>query len=356
MKNLMVLGAGKIGVAVAEFLSECGDYKVSLADKSGDALTQVVKNGFDLTQLDVEDQAKVAEALQPQDVVISACPYYLNASIAHAARDSHTHYFDLTEDVETTRIVRAVADGAENAFMPQCGLAPGFIGVVAYDLAKKFDSLESLRMRVGALPQFPSNILKYNLTWSTDGVINEYCNPCEAIHEGRRIEVLPLEGYEEFALDGITYEAFNTSGGLGTLCETLAGKVNFLDYKSVRYPGHCDFMKMLANELRLSQERGLFCDILERAVPMTVQDVVVIMVTASGMRNGHFTQETFAKKVYGQEINGQKWSAIQLTTAAGVCTAVDLLMAGQLPNRGFLRQEQVALEDFLANRFGSHFM
>ena len=186
-------------------------------------------------------------------------------------------------------------------------------------------------------------------------MINEYCNPCEAIHEGRRLEVLPLEGYEEFALDGVTYEAFNTSGGLGTLCETLDGKVNFLDYKSVRYPGHCEFMKMLANELRLSQERRLFREILERAVPMTVQDVVVIMVTASGLRNGHFTQETFAKKVYGGELNGAIWSAIQLTTAAGVCAAVDLLMEGRLPAKGFIRQEEVVLEDFLGNRFGGHF-
>ena len=79
-------------------------------------------------------------------------------------------------------------------------------------------------MRVGALPQFPTNALNYNLTWSTDGLINEYCNPCEAIHEGKLIEVLPLEGIEQFSLDGITYEAFNTSGGLGTLCETLPAR------------------------------------------------------------------------------------------------------------------------------------
>ena len=165
MKKLIVLGAGKIGATVAGFLSDCGDYEVSLADASGVALARIDRESFKIIQLDVENEAAVTKALEPQDVVISACPYYLNAGIARAARKSATHYFDLTEDVETTRDVRAVAEGADIAFMPQCGLAPGFIGIAGYDLAKKFDSLESLRMRVGALPQFPSNTLKYNLTW-----------------------------------------------------------------------------------------------------------------------------------------------------------------------------------------------
>ncbi len=93
--------------------------------------------------------------------------------------------------------------------MPQCGLAPGFISIVASHLLKWFEKLDTVRMRVGALPQFPTNALTYNLTWSTDGLINEYCNPCEAIYDGRRIEVLPLEGLEQFSLDGVPYEAFN---------------------------------------------------------------------------------------------------------------------------------------------------
>ena len=120
-------------------------------------------------------------------------------------------------------------------------------------------------MRVGALPQFPTNELKYNLTWSTDGLINEYCNPCEAIHDGKSIDVLPLEGLEHFSLDGVDYEAFNTSGGLGTLCETLEGQVRELNYKTVRYPGHRDLMAFLMNELRLSERRELLKDILENA-------------------------------------------------------------------------------------------
>ncbi|WP_225974751.1 saccharopine dehydrogenase family protein [Arachidicoccus ginsenosidivorans] len=108
--------------------------------------------------------------------------------------------------------------------MPQCGLAPGFISIAAYDLCQQFDSLQSVRLRVGALPQYPVNRLKYNLTWSTNGLVNEYCNPCDAIVDGKRTQVLPMEGLEHFMADGIDYEAFNTSGGLSALAEVLDGK------------------------------------------------------------------------------------------------------------------------------------
>jgi saccharopine dehydrogenase-like NADP-dependent oxidoreductase len=271
------------------------------------------------------------------------------------ARENGLHYFDLTEDVETTRQVHQIAAEADTVFMPQCGLAPGFISVVAHDLTKKFDRLKVVRMRVGALPQYPTNRLNYNLTWSTDGLINEYCNAGEAIHEGRRMEVLPLQGIEQFALDGVTYEAFNTSGGLGTLCDTLEGKVDELNYKTVRYPGHCAYLQLLCEDLRLGERRDLFKDVLEAAIPITLQDVVLVFVTVTGMRGGRFIQESYANKVYSREINGMVWSAIQITTAAGVCTMVDLLRAGELPSKGFVRQEDVTLDVFLHNRFGRYY-
>jgi saccharopine dehydrogenase-like NADP-dependent oxidoreductase len=239
--------------------------------------------------------------------------------------------------------------------MPQCGLAPGFVSVVAYDVAKRFESLETVRLRVGALPQYPTNALNYNLTWSTDGLINEYCNPCEAIHEGKPIEVLALQGLEQFSLDGITYEAFNTSGGLGTLCETLAGKAREVNYKTVRYPGHAERMKMLVSDLKLGERRELFKDVLETAIPMTLQDVVLIFVTVTGRRAGRLTQESYASKIYSREINGTTWSAIQVTTAAGVCAMVDLMRENGLGLKGFVRQEDVPLDKFMANRFGRYY-
>ena len=182
--------------------------------------------------------------------------------------------------------------------------------------------------------------------------INEYGNPCRAIHEGELVELLPLEGLEHFSLDGVDCEAFNTSGGVGTLCETLLGKVRTLNYKTIRYRGHRDLMAFLLNDLRLNDRRTLLKEILENAVPVTPQDVVLIFVTVSGRKSGRLTQITDARKIYHGHCMGDAWSAIQLTTASSVCAVVDLWAAGRLPESGFVRQEQVDLDEFLANRFG----
>ena len=117
--------------------------------------------------------------------------------------------------------------------------------------------------------------------------------------------MLPLEGLEHFSLDGVRYEAFNTSGGLGTLCDTLAGKVRELNYKTVRYVGHRDLMKVLVDELRLGEHREQFKEILERAVPVTFQDVVVTFCTVTGWRKGLLVQKSDARKIYHQQIGDE---------------------------------------------------
>ena len=287
--------------------------------------------------------------------VLSATPFYLTTLIARAARSASVHYLDLTEDVASTTEVRRVAQDASSAFIPQCGLAPGFISIVTNDIAAGFDELDTIRMCVGALPQYPSNSLNYNLTWSTDGVINEYCEPCVAVQSGELINVPALEQLEHFSLDGITYESFNTSGGIGTLAHTLKGKVRYLSYQTIRYPGHRDIMKTLLLDLRLRDRRDLLRDVLENAVPSTMQDVVLIFVTVSGRKRGQLVQETYANKIYSAEVGGKSHSAIQITTAASICAVLDLLVAGALPSRGFVTQEEISLADFIANRFGRHY-
>lgn len=355
MANVILLGGGKIGACITALLTGAGDYRLTVADQDEAALDRLRAPSAERRVLRFDDPAALRGAIAGHDVVISAAPYHLTPTIAEAAKAAGAHYFDLTEDVESTRRVKALAADARTAFTPQCGLAPGFISIVAYDLARRFDSPHTVQMRVGALPVYPTNALKYNLTWSTDGLINEYCNPCEAIHEGELREILPLEGLEHISLDGIDYEAFNTSGGLGTLCDTLAGRVQFLNYKTVRYPGHRDIVRLLVEELRLSRRRDVLKDVLETAIPMTKQDVVLIFASVSGMREGRLMQETYAKKVYAREIGGTLWSAIQVTTASAICAMVDLQREGRLPAQGFVRQEDAALPDFLGNRFGRYY-
>jgi len=357
--RITLFGAGHIGQTIARLLADSGDYQVTVVDRDPAALARLpagARPGGTVIATRVantEDPAALLAALRGQEAVVNALPYHLAIPTASAAREAGCHYFDLTEDVAATRAIQRLAEGAPTAFMPQCGLAPGFIGIVAHHLAQGFETLHDVKMRVGALPAFPTNALKYNLTWSVDGLINEYCHPCEAIRDGERIEVLPLEGLEHFSLDGTEYEAFNTSGGLGTLCTTLDGRVRTLDYKSVRYPGHCGLMKVLLEDLQLKHDQPTIKSILKKSVPGTMQDVVLVFVTVSGLRHGDFVQEVFARKIFADRSEANPLSAIQITTAAGICAAVDLFRAGHLPRQGFIRQEQVELPAFLANRFGS---
>jgi len=354
MTRVLLLGAGNIGVAITELLASTGDYELCVADRN-EAAMRAIRPGIPTRTLDVEDPSALRSALFGMDAVINALPYYLSLPIARAAHASRVHYFDLTEDVATARAIRALASDAETVLVPQCGLAPGFISIAANDLVRRFEKPYRVKLRVGALPLFPANALKYNLTWSTAGLINEYCNPCQVIHDGELREALALEGQEQFSLDGVTYEAFNTSGGLGTLCESLYGKVDQLSYKTIRYPGHCELAKFLCNDLRLCERRELFRDVLESAVPITTQDVVIVFITVSGLRAGRMVQETYTKKVYHGSVIDRELSAIQITTGASVCAVMDLQRTGKLPTRGFVRQEEIALGDFLGNRFGRYY-
>jgi saccharopine dehydrogenase-like NADP-dependent oxidoreductase len=193
MHRVLVLGAGKIGALIAGLLGESEDYKVFLADVDGEHARSVVEAhglaNIESCALDAADTDALRALMtrQPVDAVISGLPYFLNEGVAAVAAEQDTHYLDLTEDVAVTRAVRALAEGAGRAFAPQCGLAPGFVSIAANELMSHFDSVRSVKLRVGALPQHPNNVLKYSLTWSTDGLINEYGNMCQAVINGRSV-------------------------------------------------------------------------------------------------------------------------------------------------------------------------
>ena len=356
-----VMGAGRIGRAIAFLLSHCGDYDVHLFDSASGPLSLLpAAPDIHPQLLEQSNPPALRAALQDKVAVVSACPFSQNRAIAEAALQAGCHYFDLTEDVSTTEQIRQVAGEARSGqcFLPQCGLAPGFISVLGQAVARRFERLQSLTLRVGALPLFPSNQMLYNLTWSTEGLINEYCNPCEAIVRGDYVRVAALEGLETFTLDGISYEAFNTSGGLGSLCDTLQGQVQELGYKTIRYPGHRQLMAFLINDLQLGrvEHRPLLKQIIEEAVAVTWQDLVLIMASGTGFIDGQLCQHTEVFKLYHQQLHGQHWSAIQLSTASALCAMVDLCLQQQLSGDGFVKQESISLEDFLANRFAEPYL
>jgi saccharopine dehydrogenase-like NADP-dependent oxidoreductase len=361
MHKVLILGAGKIGSLISGLLAESGDYDVTLADVSAAAAESVVKAHGSKALRAVGLDASDAKALDRHfgefkpHAVISSLPYYCNPAVAKAARKGNAHYFDLTEDVAVTQAVRRTARGASKAFVPQCGLAPGFISIAANELAKHFDELRSIKLRVGALPQHPNNVLKYSLTWSTEGLINEYGNPCESVQDGKMVSAAPLEGLEEIEIDGTLYEAFNTSGGLGSLAETYGRQCEQINYKTMRYPGHCAQMRLLMNDLKLNSDRATLKRVLEHAVPQTLQDVVIVYAAVAGKQDGELREENYVNKVYPQMIAGRLWSAIQVTTAAGITAVVDLVLSSPRKYQGFVAQEQFDLPAILANRFGRYY-
>ncbi|MDA0707170.1 MAG: saccharopine dehydrogenase NADP-binding domain-containing protein [Proteobacteria bacterium] len=361
MQDILVLGAGKIGALISCLLSESGDYRVQLADSSAGVAGRVVSAhqnrnivAFDLDASDKDALTAHVRKHKPGSIV-SGLPYYCNVTVAEVAKAAGLNYFDLTEDVAVTAAVRKLAAGVEQVFAPQCGLAPGFISIAANELIQHFDTLRSVKLRVGALPQHPNNVLKYSLTWSTDGVINEYGNLCQSIVNSKEVDVLPLEGLEQIEIDGTLYEAFNTSGGLGSLGETYGDRVRSMNYKTIRYPGHCEQIRLLMNGLNLNHDRPTLKRILENAVPQTMQDVVIIYAAVTGLQDGEFREENYVNKVYPQVVADRLWSAIQITTAAGICSVLDIVLSAPGKYKGFVAQEQFRLTDVLANRFGKYY-
>lgn len=348
-----VVGAGKVGATIATLLESakfCSG--VLLADsRPGVDLAGLRKSKF--RQADVTKKPQLDAFVREVDAVVSAAPYFLNKAIAEACARADVSYFDLTEDVGTTAHVRSLAAASGRVtFMPQCGLAPGAINIVGGSLASSLTFVRQCEMRVGALPLNASNQMKYYLSWSTAGLINEYCQVGEALFGGKHVTTMPLDGLERITIDGTEYEAFNTSGGVATMCETFAGRVQELNYKTLRYPGHRDLMKFLLHDLNLAPRQELVTQIFDQEVPLTESDVVVFYVSAVGTDGeGRLKQRSFIKKLLGDTVLGRKLNAIQLTTAAGVCGVLELYARGRL-GPGFVKQESVSLEAFLGTQWG----
>lgn len=361
MNKVMIVGIGRIGSLVACLLAQTSDYHVVAVDQ--DCSHADAKRLLDKTphikqaMLDVKNESALVDFIKKNkiDAVISCLPYHLNPLIAQAAKATNVHYFDLTEDVYVTRLVKSLALNAESAFVPQCGLAPGFTNIATANLINDFDTCLHAKLRVGALPQSTANTLHYSLTWSTDGLINEYGNWCHGIEGAELVNLKPLSDLEPLVIDGCTYEAFNTSGGLGSLAECYLGKVQTLNYKTIRYPGHCEKMRFLLHDLRLNSSRELLKTILEEAIPKTYKDIVVIYLSAEGYKQGHLTEQTYIKKIYPTIIDAIEWTAIQVSTAYGVCAVVDIVLNYPTRLHGFIMQHQFTLGDVLGNRFGKFF-
>ncbi|SDX17244.1 saccharopine dehydrogenase family protein [Aequorivita viscosa] len=347
IKKIAVLGLGKVGSLVATLLSS--KYEVEGMDQ----FDVKDKLPFEVLKGDVSNDKNIRDFLKDKDAVVSCLPYFLNIKIAETAVDMGVHYFDLTEDVPTLNAILKMSENSNSVLAPQCGLAPGFIGILGAGLYEQFSEIRSVKLRVGALPLHPMGQLGYSFTWSAEGVINEYLNDAEVIQNGNRKMLSSLDDVESININGRQYEAFLTSGGLGTMCETLEGKVDTLNYKTIRYPGHRDGMKLLLYDLLLKDDRKLAKDILNNALPLVDDDIVLVYAAVEGILDGKLRRKEFSESYRKITLDNKDWRAISWTTACSISTVVDLVSEGKLKNQGFIKQEEIPFDMFIKSHFGS---
>jgi lysine 6-dehydrogenase len=307
----LVLGSGIVGSAAAWDLKRRG-HTVTVADTDADTAESVASMlGTSAAVVDVADDAALLELLTPADVVVSAVPYRFGVQVAAAAIDANTHYLDFGGNptvVSEQRQLHALASRRGIMVVPDCGLAPGLANVLAQDLVDTADAypIDSIQMRVGALPQVPTGALGYQFAFNTAGLINEYAEPCEVLEAGTYTTVEPLSRHETVAWDGWgPLEAFSTAGGTSTMCERNLGRVNNLEYKTLRFPGHGRTFRALY-EMGMFDEsprsidghatapRSVLIDALNSSLPRGAPDLVLVRVwrTSDGATIGYQIEDT----------------------------------------------------------------
>lgn len=344
----VVLGAGIVGSAAAWDLVERG-HDVLVADvDAGRARHAAAGVGARAAVVDATDQGALRRLLDAVDVVVSATHYSLGVAVAEAGIATGTHVLDFGGNPSV--VARQLALGAEArqadvAVVPDCGLAPGLANVLAVAAIAALDDPSVVRIRVGALPLRPVGALGYQLAFSPAGLVNEYAEPCEVLHDGRVTTVEPLSDLEQLDWHGTPLEAFSTAGGTSRLAQRWAGHLDHLDYKTLRHPGHHAAFRAMY-ELGLFAEdahgepRATLLRALATHLPRGAPDVVLVRVTAEGRAGRTRTFEV-------EDHHDGRWSALARTTAFPATALADLLVTGAVTTRGVAVQHDAVAPDVL---------
>jgi saccharopine dehydrogenase-like NADP-dependent oxidoreductase len=347
MTKVAILGAGQIGSAVLQIISNLRKDAIP-KDLYYGIETFIVDSKvewahyLDINAASIEDVAKLLVE-QGTTHVINALPFSFNVKVASAAAAANCSYIDFTEDDIMADKVQEIFKGSGLNCAVKCGLAPGFINYVGYDLVGKMDTPDSLLISVGALPRtvsfdraHPEH--SYNLSWSVDGLVNEYIRPCRIRRNGEEMEVAALGGLVTVVLDGIEYEAAYTSGGIGSLVRDLTNVPN-VRYMTLRYPGHYKYIRSVVqdNHADFDTIRKIFV----KTFPFTDDDVIVVYADAHGKDEaGVPIRRSYTNKFYG--VNGL--TGIQSTTAGSGVAMLELMLSGKLT--GIIDHSTVSLKDF----------
>lgn len=357
--KVAVIGAGLMGRAAAFDLAQNDNVEsIGLFDADEKLATEVVtkyaygKAGA--SWLDAGDETAAAAALQGYDAAISCVPYRYNLNLTKAAIAAGCHLVDLGGNNDMVRAqleLNAEAEQAGVTIVPDCGLAPGMVAVLAADAMAKFDQVDSMKIRVGGLPQSPRPPLNYMMVFSAEGLINEYWEPCIIIEDGKKKTVNPMSGVELLEFDGIgKLEAFYTSGGTSTLPDSFLGKIDFLDYKTIRYPGHCAIFRPML-EIGLGSRHKVDVDgvsveprsvlkvVLKRSLSFDDLDLVLVRVTVEGQINGE--SKTRVYEIVDRQENKTALTSMMRLTAFPASIVAQMAASGEITQRGVKPQEIV---------------
>lgn len=357
--NYLVLGAGRMGFGAAfDLIHNAGAEGVTIADvdlsRAQHAAARIGTERIKPASIDVNDAGRVLELMRQHDAVISCVVYHHNVRLAQLAIEAPVHFCDLGGNNDVVEAELALDDEARAAgvnIVPDCGLAPGMVAVLAAHGISRFDSVESVRIRVGGLPQTPKPPLDYQIVFSVEGLINEYVEPARVLREGRIVivdsmtEIETLEFPEPFGI----MEAFQTSGGTSTLPATYFGRLQNLDYKTIRYPGHCEKFKTLIDLGLAASEpividgaeftpRRLLGEVLLRHLPADEPDVVLVRLDFIGHIEGRAQILRYQIIDRADEANGL--SAMMRTTAFPASIVAQMMAHGKTFSKGALPQER----------------
>lgn len=357
--KIAVIGAGLMGrAALYDIVSADGLEASGIFDIDKDLASVIASkygnNNTIIGQLDASSEEAVFAVLQDFDAVVSCVTYKYNPIITKAAIRAKCHMVDLggNNDVVNSQLeMDSEAKEAGVIIVPDCGLAPGMVSVLTADGISKLDSVDSVKIRVGGLPQSPRPPLNYQMVFSAEGLINEYWEPCVIIENGQKKIVNPMTAIENLSFDGIgDLEAFYTSGGTSTLPDTYENKLSFLDYKTIRYPGHCAMFKPML-EIGLAsrqpitvgdqkvEPRMLLKTVLDKNLSYNDLDLVLVRVTIEGKK------DSSAKKIIYEIIDRQNskegLTAMMRTTSFPAAIIAWMAAAGHIEQRGCKPQEVV---------------
>jgi hypothetical protein len=367
--QVVIAGAGGMGSATGLLLRELGDLDVDLylgdasLERASTAAAWIREGSTQLGEvkafhLPAEGTSAELESLLAQgDILLDCLPGKEAPRMARLARKHELHYANLTEHVKETEEIHEIAAGAEQGFLLQTGLAPGYINVLGHSLFLRFcrehgvGSVELLEMRVGALTTTVRPPHYYGFTWSSVGVATEYVEPCIGLRDHQRTLLEPLEGQALVVLDGVVYEEALTSGGAADLPLALQGKVRHLDYKTLRYPGHYDWVRKLLKEAPAGADRASYLlGRMEEAVPFMDDDLVVIYAAVEGRdAQGTLRRLESSRLIRPSRVGARTLKAIQGTTAAGLAESARLLLTEDV--RGVCLQSQIDPAHFMAGPF-----